>query len=218
MTLAAYPGGPYCAAAGANGHLAVGCVLPNTSWIGYDDEAADELATMKPYAAYSLGDTFANAQKTGKKYAMLNLADFSCPGCAESGAILSDVGDAGVSAGASVVQAGGVVIELLEAVNLADVPTKMQLDTWVNDPTLAVFGSVYPHAIHVTSVEDPNPGSGTTPAPSLAFFGRRDQAYIIDLTTMKILQYINGSIGPTPNGTGNSAYLAMAAMHQLLGK
>jgi hypothetical protein len=173
---------------------------------------------MEPYAPYSLGDAYANAQKTGKRYAMLNLADFSCPGCAESGAVMSDVNDAGISEGAAVVQAGGVVIELLEAVNFAYIPTQMQLQTWVNDPTLAVLGGVYPHALHVTSVEDPNPGTGTTPAPSLAFFGRRDQAYVIDLKTMKILKYLSGNIGPTANGTGNSSSEAMAYMHQLLGK
>ncbi len=46
--------------------------------------------------------------------------------------------------------------------------------------------------------------------------GRRDQAYIIDLTTMKVLQYIDGSI--VAAGSNNSGALGMAAMHKLLGK
>lgn len=192
--------------------------MPNKTWIGYVDDDASELATMEPYVSYSLGDVYADAQKSGKKYMMINLADFSCPGCAESGQQLSAIGDSGVSAGASVVQAGGVVIELLEAVDLQYIPTQMQLETWISDKTLAVLGGVYPHQLFVTTVEDPNPGNGMVAAPSLAFFGRRDQAYIVDLTTMKILQYIDGSIVPANGGTGNSSYKAMAAMHMLLGK
>jgi hypothetical protein len=208
-TTASYPSGPYCTAAGSSGHLPVGCVLPNTSWIGYDDEAANALATTEPYAAYSLGTAFADAQKSGKRYAMLNLAEFECPGCNKSAVELSTVGDGGVSAGAAVVQAGGVVIELLETAGFVDIATQTDLETWINDPT-ATGGA---HALHVTTVEDP--GATGTPSPSLAFFGQREQAYIIDLTTMKILQYIDGDI----TGIGaTSGGLAMTAMHQLLGK
>jgi hypothetical protein len=187
----------------------VGCVVPDTAWIGYDDEAANALATTEPYAAYSLGTAFADAQKSGKRYAMLNLAEFECPGCNKSAVELSTVGDGGVSAGAAVVQAGGVVIELLETAGFADIASQSDLESWVDDPT-ATGGA---HALYVTTVEDP--GAAGTPSPSLAFFGQREQAYIIDLTTMKVLQYINGDItgiGATSGGK------AMTAMHQLLGK
>jgi hypothetical protein len=201
----------------------MGCVLPNRSWIGYVDDDANELASMEPYVPYSLADLYAAAQTSGKKYAMINLADFSCPGCIQAAAVISAVDDAGVSAGASVVQAGGVVIELLESTEFAYVPTQMQLTTWVSDKTLSDGSGVTPHQLFVTSMEDPDPGNGTVAAPSLAFFGHRDQAYIIDLTTMKILQvvagaYVGGADLPTAGGTGNSAYKAMAAMHTLLGK
>jgi len=210
VTAAAYPSGPYCSPASGNPpHIAPGCVLPDKSWIGYDDEAANVLATTEPYATYSLGQVFADAQRSGKRYAMLNLAEFDCPGCQKSAGELSAVGDGGVSAGAAVVQAGGVVIELLETAGFADVPSQAQLEAWVSDPSTSP-----PHALYVTSVEDPGT-AGTTPSPSLAFFGQREQAYIIDLSTMKILQYINGDItgfGATSGG------LAMTAMHQLLGK
>jgi len=201
-TTAAYPSGPYCTAAGSSGHLAVGCVLPNTSWIGYDDEAANALATTEPYAAYSLGDAFSNARKSGKRYAMLNVAEFDCPGCQKSAGELGAVGDSGVSAGAAVVQAGGVVIEVLETAGFVDIATEADLQSWVSK-----------YSLMVTTVEDP--GASGTPSPSLAFFGQREQAYIIDLTTMKILQYIDGDI----TGVGaTSGGLAMTAMHQLLGK
>jgi hypothetical protein len=182
-----------------------------TSWMGYVDNDASQLATMEPYTMYSLGDAFNYAQQTGKKYLMLNVAEFICPGCGESAAQMSVVGDGGVSEAAAVVQAGGMVIEVLESANFAGIPTQMQLQSWISDPT----ASQGPHALYVTTVADPATASGT---PSWNFFGRRDQAYIVDLTTMKILKYINGNIGPTAGGTGNSAPQAMAYMHMLLGK
>jgi hypothetical protein len=178
----------------------VGCVLPNTSWIGYDDEAANVVATMEPYATYTLDD----ARKSGKRYAMINLAEFLCPGCANSASELGAV-DGGVSAGAAVVQAGGVLIEVLESSGFVNTASKANLDAWVNK-----------YSLMVTTVKDPDGPNGSLPAsPSLAFFGRRDQAYIVDLTTMKIIQFIPGDIGA---GTDNSAGVGMAAMHTLLGK
>src|SRR5580658_3370415 len=219
-TLAAYPSGPYCTPAGpGNGHLpdSPGCVLPptippdNTLWMGYVDNDANELATMEPYTTYSFGDVFNYAQQNGKKYLMVNLAEFTCPGCGESAAEMSVTDDAGVTAAAEVVHAGGMVIEMLESVNFATAATQMQLQSWISDPT-ATEG---PHAFFVTVVGDPPTSSGT---PSFNFFGRRDQAYIVDLTTMTIVKYIDGSTGPTTNGTGNSGPQAMAYMHMLLGK
>ena len=184
-------------------------MLPNTSWMGYDDEAANALATTEPYAAYSLGKAFADAQQSGKRYAMLNLAEFDCPGCKKSAVELSAVGDGGVSAGAAVVQAGGVVIELLETAGFVDIATQAELQSWINDPT-ATEG---PHALQVTTVGDP--GAAGTASPSLAFFGQREQAYIIDLTTMKIHDVIAGDI----TGAGaTSGGLGMTQMHTLLGK
>lgn len=196
-----YPSGPYCTPAGPTGHLAVGCVLPDVSWIGYDDEGANAVATMEPYATYTLDA----ARKSGKRYAMINVAEFLCPGCANSATELGAVGDGGVSAGASVVKAGGVVIEVLETSGFQATASKTNLDSWVNK-----------YSLMVTTVKDPDGPGGMLPAsPSLALFGRRDQAYIVDLTTMKITQFFPGNIG---SASDNSAGVAMAAMHTLLGK
>jgi hypothetical protein len=215
----AYPSGPYCAAAGQNGHLpdSPGCVLPPTippnatKWMGYVDDNANALASTEPYVTYSFADAFNYAQQNGKKYLMVNVAEFTCPGCGESAAIMSVTDDAGVPAAAAVVHAGGMLIEVLESANFTGVPTQMQLQTWISDPTAAQGR----HALWVTTVADPPSSSGT---PSWNFFGRRDQAYIVDLTTMKIIKYIDGNIGPTTGGTGNSGPQAMSYMHTLLGK
>jgi hypothetical protein len=187
--LGPYPSGPYCAPAGSGGHLATGCVLPNTTWIGYDDEAADVVATMKPYASYSLDQ----ARKSGKRYAMINVAEFSCPGCRNSATELQ-------AGAAAVVQAGGVVIEVLETSGFITQATMADLMSWVST-----------YSLKNTTVKDPD-GSGT---PSLNYFGRRDTAYIVDLTTMTVIQWIDGSIAAQ---TTNSAGLAMTQMHTLLGR
>jgi hypothetical protein len=183
-----------------------------TTWLGYVDEAANELATMEPYVSYSFADAFNYAQQNGKKYLLVNVAEFTCGGCNESAAQMSMNNDAGVPTAAAVVHAGGMFIEVLESVTFSGPATQMQLQTWINEPTAAQG----PHALWVTTVGDPP--SATKAMPSYDFFGRRDQAYIVDLTTMKIIKYINGSTGPTAGGTGNSAPQAMAYMHMLLGK
>jgi hypothetical protein len=186
-----YPSGPYCQPAGSGGHLSAGCVLPNVTWIGYDDEAANALATTEPYAAYTLDQ----ARRSGKHYAMINVAEFDCPGCRNSATELG-------AGSADVVHAGGVVIEVLETTGFVTQASMTDLSTWVTT-----------YGLYNTTVKDPD-DAGTA---SLNFFGRRDQAYIVDLTTMKILQYIDGSIVAAPTGSLNSAGLAMQAMHTLLG-
>jgi hypothetical protein len=186
-----YPSGPYCAPATSSGHLATGCVIQNMTWIGYRNDLADAISTTKPYASYSLDD----ARKSGKRYAMVNVAEFYCPGCAQSAMDFQ-------ASGKAVVDAGGVLIEVLETTGFTAKASMSDLNAWVNKYSLVI-----------TTVKDPDTATGT---PSLDYFGRRDQAYIIDLTTMKILQYINGNIGPTSGM--NSGPLGMTAMHTLLGK
>jgi hypothetical protein len=176
-----YPTGPY--------GTKVGSVIANMTWIGYVDDAADALATTKPYVTYSLDD----ARKSGKHYAMLNLAETFCPGCQKSAGELA-------TGGASVVNAGGVVIEVLETTGFTSQASKTDLTSWVNK-----------YQLPITSVKDQD-GSGT---PTLTALGQREQAYIIDLTTMKIIQIIPGDI----TGAGaTSGGKAMTAMHTLLGK
>jgi hypothetical protein len=156
-----------------------GCIMPNMQWIGYVNDAADALSTTKPYVSYSLDD----ARMSGKRYAMVNIAEFLCPGCAQSADEIS-------TGGAAVVQAGGVVIEVLMTDAFTSIATQSNLDSWVQN-----------HMLSVTAVKDPDSSMGT---PTYDQMGRRDQAYIIDLTTMNVIQCIDGK--------------ALTAMHMLLGK
>ena len=192
--LGPYPSGPYCAPAGIVGHLSPGCILPNMTWIGYVDDAADAVASTKPYVTYSLDDV----RKAGKKYAMINVAELSCPGCQKSAGEIRD-------GGAAVVQAGGVVVEVLMTAGFTTIATRANLDSWVGT-----------YKLPVTTVKDPDSSpTASNPTPTNNMFGRRDQAYIVELPTMKVLQYINGDT--TGFGT-TSGSQAMTAMHTLLGK
>lgn len=170
-----------------------GCVMPNMQWIGYVDDAADALATTKPYVPYSLDDV----RKSGKRYAMINIAEFYCPGCDQSA---KDIG----MGGAAVVQAGGVVVEVLMTSAFFSIATHPNLDSWVNNST---------HMLQVTSVKDPDTSMGT---PTFDQMGRRDQAYIIDLSNMTVIQCIDGNTAAVPGM--NSGGLGLMAMHTLLGK
>jgi hypothetical protein len=176
-----YPGGPY--------GVTVDTVIADRSWIGYADDAADAIATTKPYAAYTLDD----ARRSGKHYAMVNLAETDCPGCQKSAGEIA-------AGGKAVVDAGGVVIEVLETTGFVSQATMADLDTWINA-----------YSLPVTTVKDPD-GSGT---PTFTSLGQREQAYIIDLTTMLIIEIIEGDtsgLGATSGGK------ALTAMHALLGK
>jgi hypothetical protein len=161
-------------------------------WIGYVDPTASDVATSEPYVMYSLDD----ARKSGAHYAMINLSETDCPGCQASAAQLE-------TGGASVVQAGGVVIELLETTGFVSQATQTSLQQWIGKYNLMV-----------TAVKDPD-GTGT---PSLTTLGPREHAYIVDLTTMKIIQFITGDPTGLGPATGYSAPQAMVAMHTLLGK
>jgi hypothetical protein len=170
------------------------------TWTGYIDNTADALATSKPYVSYSLLDLYNEAHLSGQKYAMINLAELDDPGSQNSATAIGATTDAGITAGASVDLAGGILIEVLMTAGFTSPPTKTNLDTWVAN-----------YNLHVTTVADLN-----SSLPTSNTLGRRDQAYIIDLTTMKVVQYIDGSI--ISSGNNNSGPLGMAAMHTLLGK
>jgi hypothetical protein len=179
--LGPYPSGPY--------GTMVGSILANMTWIGYVDDAADAIATTKPYVMYSLDD----ARKSGKKYLMINLSETFCPGCQKSANEIK-------TGGAAVVTAGGVLIELLETTGFTTQASHTDLDNWVNK-----------YSLPVTSMKDPD-GTGT---PSLNTLGPREHAYIVEMPSMKILQIIFGDysgVGATSGGKG------IAAMHVLLGK
>lgn len=78
--------------------------------------------------------------------------------------------------GKSVVDAGGLVIEVLET-DAGGPVSKSNLDAWITT-----------YKLPVTSMMDP-PGTGT---PTFKALGQRETTYIIDLRTMVILRHIVG--------------------------
>jgi hypothetical protein len=99
--------------------------------------------------------------------------------------------------GKQVVDAGGVMVEVLE--QDVTTPTKANLDAWVNN-----------YGLTITSVKDPDNNQGETKS----MLADREHAFIVDLSNMKILQVFTGSqagIG-TPSATN-----AMNMMLLLLG-
>jgi hypothetical protein len=177
-----------------------GCIFPpNLSWNGYVDNMADAQATSKPYVSYSPLDLFHDGQALGRKYAMVNVAEFLCPGCANSATAMGTATTGGVTEGGSVDLAGGILVEVLESASFT-VPTKANLDSWAGK-----------YMLTNTTVTDLSAGLTT-----FMTLGHRDQAYIIDLTTMKIIKVFTGSI--VNAGSANSGPSGMAYMHTLLGK
>ena len=151
---------------------------------------------MEPYVTYTLLDAYSS----GKHYAMINLAETDCPGCQKSAGELEN-GSTNPTAptAKTIVQMGGVVIEVLETTGFTAIATQSDLEAWIDK-----------YQLPVTTVKDPDGSSGT---PTLTTLGHREQAYIVDLTTMKILQVIEGDetgIGATSGGK------ALAAMQTLL--
>lgn len=59
-----YPPGPY--------GNAVGATLPPLLWEGFVDEAADAVATTRPYVAYSM----LNLHRSGRAYGLVHVAEF----------------------------------------------------------------------------------------------------------------------------------------------
>ena len=167
---------------------AAGDVIANFTWQGYVTEG-DAIATTKAYGSYSLDD----ARKSGRKYAMINLSESLCPGCQKSAGELAADGKA-------TYDAGGIVIEVLCTTGFVTQPTKSDLDAWINK-----------YKLPVTTVKDPD-GTGTA---TLTALGQREQAYIVDLATMKIVKVISGSL---TGMTDTSAKLGMLELHKLLGK
>lgn len=88
--------------------------------------------------------------------------------------------------GKSVVDAGGVIVEILGSKFGATVQ-KTDLEAWIKT-----------YKLPVTTVIDTPPGAGT---PTLTFFGIRETCVIVDVKTMKIVKKINGST----TGMGDSS-------------
>jgi hypothetical protein len=100
--------------------------------------------------------------------------------------------------GNQVVSAGGVIVEILGA-NAGGAASKADLDAWVNT-----------YSLPVTSVRDPD----SMPMQSMNALIRREYCYIIDLSTMKI---VNVDIGSIFGIGASSASTSMTKMMQLLG-
>lgn len=179
-----YPAGPY--------GITKGSIIQDMQWIGYVDPTASAVATTEPYVMYSLND----ARTSGAHYAMIHLAETDCPGCQMAATQLE-------AGGAAVVQAGGVMIEVLETTGFVAQATQTSLQQWIGK-----------YQLPITSVKDPD-GTGTA---TLTALGRREQAYIIDLTTMTILDVIVGNTDGGGTATSYSAQEGMTEMHMLLGK
>ena len=99
--------------------------------------------------------------------------------------------------GKQVVDAGGVVVEILAA-TAGSPATKAQLDAWVNT-----------YALPVSSVRDPD----SLPLQSLTALYRREIAYIVDLQTMQIVSRIDGSTaGVQPNAVRQSITIILSLL------
>jgi hypothetical protein len=82
-----------------------------------------------------------------------------------------------------VVDAGGVVVEVLQTSGFAE-PTVDQLDAWINTYDLGV-----------TSVIDRDPDAETETFTAL---GDREQVFIVDLSTMAVVYQFDGNNFGTP--------------------
>ncbi len=78
-----------------------------------------------------------------------------------------------------------MIIEVLQTRAFA-APTKSDLDTWING-----------YSLPVTSVIDPP----SKPKATFDTYGGREQVFVLDMRTMKILRYVQGSVV----GTGDSS-------------
>ena len=93
--------------------------------------------------------------------------------------------------------AGGVIIEILETTGFTAPPVQMDLESWINT-----------YGLECTAVMDV-PGTGTV---TLNTYGGREQVFIVDLTTMTVLVAIQGSVagvGPSSIEQGVPMLLAL---------
>ncbi len=91
------------------------------------------------------------------------------------------------------------MIEILESTGLG-ISSKGDLDAWINT-----------YGLHITSVKDPD-DAGTT--ITLNTWGIRETVFLVDLSTMKIVDKYNGSTA----GVGTSAVgMAVPTFLMLLG-
>jgi hypothetical protein len=97
------------------------------------------------------------------------------------------------------VDLGAVVVEVLET-KAGAAPVQADLDAWINS-----------HKIPVTSMID----APSSPLATYKALVRREQGWIVDLSTMKIVKKYTGSTDGSPDGLISSAAADLAT---LLGK
>jgi hypothetical protein len=87
-----------------------------------------------------------------------------------------------VAQGKSVLDAGGTVVQILESYG-GNPATRANLDAWVTK-----------YAVVTTTLLDTPAGTGTK---TLSVYGMREQVFIVEMKTMKIVKKISGSVfGP----------------------
>jgi hypothetical protein len=157
-----YPAGPY-------GNQ-VDDVFPPLVWEGFVNPSAVGLATAQPFGPHSMDAV----RKTCKKYALIHNSEFTCPGCKNSADWLGTQGG-----GKQIVDAGGVVVEVLQSNNFSPA-NQTALETWI----LA-------YDLSVTSVID---AASADPNQTETALGIRETTWIVELETMTILNKFSGSI------------------------
>ncbi len=100
------------------------------------------------------------------------------------------------------VDAGGIVLEILET-RAFSAPKKNDLDTWVNT-----------YKLTVTSLIDP----ASAPRATYDTYGTREIAFVVELSTMKVLKKYQGNTAPPSTSTPSSIDSAVTDILALLGK
>jgi hypothetical protein len=167
---------------------AVGNTIENYQFRGHVNDAGMALSNTLPLTDHSLDDV----RKSGGKYALIHLSAFYCAGCRSAA---NDLGNSTLAL--PVQQAGGRVIEVLFSGQMPGSQPLPELSAWITS-----------YDLKVTALA---PNAGNTLVASAS---DREHAYIVDLSTMKIVWTVFGSYGPTTN---SSAKQGLAKMKELLG-
>jgi hypothetical protein len=147
----------------------VGATLADLDFAGYVRFAAGSaLATTAPWATFS----FAELRATCKQYALVHLAAAWCGPCQQSSIGLAQ-------SWSTVKPKGGLLVEVLaDGTPSGTAPTRTLLDAWVSQTNTPY-----------TSLID----APTSPLRALDTLGF-DMAYVVDLSTMKILYVQQGGV------------------------
>jgi hypothetical protein len=179
-----YPPGPY--------GTMPGDTLPFLRWQGYvasEDGADAGLVASLPWMLYSTDDM----RRSGKTLALFHLSDFDCPGCRRAGMKLA-------AGGPSLVDAGGLVVEVLGSRAFSSPAERADLDAWVAS-----------YDFETTALMDADGHALAT----LNAVGVRDTALVVQLPELRILWRFTGDLsGVTPT----SAEAGLDEMHRRLGR